>query len=68
MPIYTYRCSTENCTNVEDKIVKYSERENPKDCKVCGSEKSMHFENFTPGDKGAAFNYKGNWLNTTGRY
>lgn len=68
MPIYTYRCSTENCVNSSEKIVKYSNREEPKDCEVCGGKQTMKFENFTPGDKGASFNYKGNWFNTTGRY
>lgn len=66
MPLYTFRCTGENCDNQEDKIVKISEREEPKPCSKC--EGAMYYEAFTAGDKGATFRYRGNWLNTTGRY
>lgn len=59
MPIYTYRCKNENCTNHTDKIVQYENREEPHDCNVCGGEKTMKFENFTPGTKGAAITFSG---------
>lgn len=66
MPLYTFRCTNESCNNTEDKIVKISERDNPKPCTKCDGE--MRYEAFTAGDKGATFRYRGNWLNTTGRY
>jgi predicted nucleic acid-binding Zn ribbon protein len=69
MPLYTYRCEKEDCHHSIEKIVKYDERENKAyDCEQCGTEKCMKFEMFTPGNKGTAFNFKGNWFNTTGRY
>lgn len=66
MPIYNFRCVEEGCGNEEDKIVKISEREAPKECTKCKG--NMYYEAFTSGDKGATFRYRGNWLNTTGRY
>ncbi|AMM43831.1 hypothetical protein FDG95_gp267 [Pectobacterium phage vB_PcaM_CBB] len=69
MPLYTYRCTKEECNHSMDKIVKYDDRETIKyDCTECGTEQSMQFEAFTPGDKGFNVKYKGNWFNTTGRY
>lgn len=69
MPLYTYRCTNEECNHSIEKIVKYADRETVQyDCSECETEQSMKFEAFTPGDKGFNLYYKGNWFNTTGRY
>ena len=67
MPLYTYKCQNENCLHSEDKIVKISNRDEERTCTECGYGALLR-EEFTAGDKGATFRYKGNWLNTTGRY
>ncbi len=68
MPLYTYRCSTENCDNSAEKIVKMDDRQNPHDCDKCNSEKSMQYEAFTPGDSGSNLYFRGNFFANTGGY
>jgi Zinc ribbon domain. len=67
MPLYTYKCQNEDCEHSEDKIVKLSNRDDERKCTKC-EDGLMQREEFTAGDKGATFRYRGNWFNTTGRY
>lgn len=69
MPLYTYRCSNEDCKHCIEKIVKYDEREEKTyDCPQCNSEQCMKYEMFTPGDKGSNLYFRGNWFANTGGY
>ena len=68
MPLYNYRCENKECDHIIEKIVKYSQRDVPHNCEKCNGEQSMKLEVFTPGEKGASFDFRGNWFNTTGRY
>ncbi|AFC21711.1 hypothetical protein GAP32_261 [Cronobacter phage vB_CsaM_GAP32] len=69
MPLYTYRCTHDECKQSIEKIVKIKDREDVKfDCPHCGNTQSMEFENFTPGDKGSNLYFKGNWFANTGGY
>ncbi|SOK58537.1 hypothetical protein [Yersinia phage fHe-Yen9-04] len=69
MPLYTYRCSIEECDHSVEKIVKIADREaTTLDCPECGTEKSMQYETFTPGDKGSNLYFRGNWFANTGGY
>ena len=68
MPLYTYRCTNETCTHSIEKIVKLAEREEPQDCAVCSTEKTMQYEAFTAGDKGSNLYFRGKFFANTGGY
>lgn len=67
MPLYTYKCQNESCDHSEDKIVKLAERDETRQCTVCDT-LTMTREEFSAGDKGATFRYRGNWFATTRGY
>lgn len=69
MPLYTYRCTKEECENCIERIVKIADRTTAEfDCTECGEEKSMKYEMFTPGNKGSNLYFRGNWFANTGGY
>ena len=69
MPLYTYRCTKEECKHSTEKIVKMAERDTTElDCSECGTEKSMKYEMFTSGNKGSNLYFRGNWFANTGGY
>lgn len=68
MPLFTYRCNKEECNHSMEKIVKYVDRETPRDCPECEGEQTMQYEAFTAGDKGSNLYFHGNWFANTGGY
>lgn len=69
MPLYTYRCTKEECAHSVEKIVKIAERETTVlDCPECSTEQSMQYEKYTSGDKGSNLYFRGNWFANTGGY
>lgn len=60
MPMYTYKCQTENCEHHESKLVKISERDEVSfDCKVCSGKGTLKFIAFMAGQRQAGIVFKG---------